>query len=161
MIELPHNPKGVHAVVQSYPVLDFITKALVGETQMYNLESGLVDAVTFGAPQKRKRYIIIGVQNNAEHQIVPQLPAPSFENECHFRTVHDAIYDLASYEPSTNVSDNPVQLLPVELAPDSLLAALRNSELLFNHVITSTTDVACSVTVYLAYCPTEAGTLLY
>lgn len=133
---------GVHALVRSYPVLEYIKRAVVGNNQLYNIEPGLVNAVNFGAPQKRERYIIIGVLNDKNHHILPQLPQPSIVKETEYRTVHEAIYDLVDYEPATDVNDHPKQFHPIHIEPGSLLELLRNSNTLYNHVITSTTEVA-------------------
>ncbi len=134
---------GVHAQVRSYPVLEYITKALV-ENNLYNIEPRLVNAVAFGAPQKRERYIILGVLNDEEHHIEPKLPNPVINDEGHYRTVHDAIADLADYEPGTDVNDPPIPLRPIEIEQGSLLETLRDrpDNQLYNHIITSTTEVA-------------------
>lgn len=133
---------GVHAQVRSYPVLEYIKRAVVGNNQLYNIEPGLVNAVNFGAPQKRERYIIIGVLNGENHHILPQLPQPRIIEENEYRTVHDAIYDLVNYEPGTDTNDPPKQFCPIHIEPGSLLESLHDSNILYNHVITSTSEVA-------------------
>ena len=51
--------KGIKAKIQSYSVLDYLTKMLGKE---YSFTNGVLNAADFGAPQKRIRFVFIGVK---------------------------------------------------------------------------------------------------
>ena len=70
-----------------------------------------------------------------------ELPEATFSSES-YRTVRDAIRDLEDIKPVYEVSDLPLQIPCTFLAPDSLAFSLRDTNVLYNHVITKSRETA-------------------
>lgn len=95
-------------------------------------------AANYGAPQKRMRFVVMGIKRNISTKVA--LPRGRFDED-EYRTVRDAIGDLAEVDTVTDLSaDNGTPLEKVELC--ELAKSLRDSEVLYNHIITKTTDTA-------------------
>lgn len=56
---------GITAVIKSYSVLEYITKMLGN----YTVNMGVLNAVDFGAPQKRNRFVFIGIKKKISKTI--------------------------------------------------------------------------------------------
>ncbi|WP_427179999.1 DNA cytosine methyltransferase [Paenibacillus sp. TC-CSREp1] len=132
---------GLIAHVTSMAVIDYIESILGASSTGYSISYGIMSAATFGAPQKRMRFVLIGVKKSINDEV--RLPiGPFFESN--YRTVRDAIEDLEEIETETEISNGNIG---VELS-DSLNSIselgkqLRNSKKLFNHVSTATTSEA-------------------
>ena len=125
--------------MQSYAVFDYIKGALGSEPNNYKIKAEVLNAADFGAPQKRMRFIIIGVKNREEQDF--DLPEATFSSDA-YRTVKDAISDLEDIKPVYEVTDPPLQIPSIYLAPESLAYSLRNTNDLHNHVITQSTKTA-------------------
>ena len=124
------------ARVYSYSVIDYITGVLKQSPYNYHMAPGILNAADFGAPQKRERYVIIGVKSgNAT------LPTGEYTKET-YRTVRDAIEDIENVPTTFDVSAPPKDLQAMHPAQGSLCNLLRDSIKLYNHVITETTDTA-------------------
>ena len=125
---------GITAVIQSYSVLEYITKMLGN----YTFNMGVLNALEFGAPQRRNRFVFIGIKKIAK---TIEMPIGTF-TEDNYRTVKDAIKDIENvqtvFEPS---EDNGVELTD-DFEPTSLTPFLRDSNRLYNHIITQTRAVA-------------------
>lgn len=129
------DDNGISAKLKSYAVFDYI-KAILNKD--YNFNSAVLCAANFGAPQKRNRFVLIGIKDK---NVEVKMPEPTFDAKS-YRTVKDAIGDLENVETKTSAAEDTGTLLP-EIKPDSPLAQqLRDSRLLFNHVVTKTTNVA-------------------
>lgn len=132
---------GLIAHVKSMSVLDYIMSILGAGRNGYSIDKGVVSAASFGVPQKRMRYVILGVKKDIADSI--ELPKGNVKEE-EFRTVHDAIWDLEKTMVSTDVSEGN-KGVPLEKAPDGTSAlglSLRDSDVLFNHISTETTELA-------------------
>lgn len=129
--------KGICAKISSFPVFEYVQKVLSAEPYCYDIKPGVLNAVDFGVPQKRERYIVIGAKNG--HKAV--LPKGNFV-EGEYRTVRDAIEDIEGVPTYFNVTTPPRLLEPIETEPGSLLSVLRDSDRLYNHIITETEDTA-------------------
>jgi len=82
---------GITAVIQSYSVLEYITKMLGN----YTFNMGVLNALEFGAPQRRNRFVFIGIKKKIAKTI--EMPIGTF-TEDNFRTVKDAIKDIEMYK---------------------------------------------------------------
>lgn len=133
------DQSGVHANVQSYAVLDYIKVVLGDEQNNYKFKSEVLNAASFGVPQKRMRFIMMGVKNRDDKDF--KLPEGTMQNQ-NFKTVRDAIGDLEDIEPVYEVTDPPLPISTMNLAPQSLAYILRNTNELYNHVITQSTGTA-------------------
>ncbi|MDD2299975.1 MAG: DNA cytosine methyltransferase [Fermentimonas sp.] len=136
-IDTEHS--GIYAYVKSYAVFDYIKGVLGSEPNNYKIKAEVLNAADFGAPQKRMRFIIIGVKNRGDRDIA--LPAAAFSIES-YRNVRDAIGDLEGIKPVYEVTDPPVPIPTLKLAPESLAYSLRTTNVLHNHVITQSTETA-------------------
>lgn len=130
---------GIYAHVKSYAVLDYIKKVLASEPHNYKISDRVLNAASFGVPQKRMRFIIMGAKNVADIDF--DLPEATFSEE-EYRTVRDAIGDLEDIEPAYEVKQVPYRIPRVDLAAGTLIYALRDTDILNNHVMTKSTPTA-------------------
>lgn len=130
---------GLYADIRSFAVHDYI-KAMLGEgDDGYGMNADVLCAADFGAPQKRMRYIMIGIKKNITNQV--KLPKGNF-TEGQYRTVRDAIADLEKVKPVFDI-ENDVGIPLEEPEEISVFAKkLRESDMLRNHIVTKTTEVA-------------------
>ena len=126
---------GITAIIQSYSVLEYITKMLGN----YTFNMGVLNAVEFGAPQRRNRFVFIGIKNTIAKTI--KMPAKTF-TEDNYRTVKDAIKDIESVQTVFLASEDSGIELKDDYEPTSLTPLLRDSNKLYNHIITQTRAVA-------------------
>lgn len=132
---------GLVAHVKSMSVLDYITSILGAGCNGYTIDKGVLSAATFGVPQKRMRYVVLGVKKDIADSI--DLPKGTIRDG-QFKTVHDAIWDLENIIITTNVAVGN-KGVPLEKAPDGTSALgllLRDSATLCNHISTETTELA-------------------
>lgn len=131
------------AHIKSMAILDYIEYILGVNGRGYSLVKGVLSATSFGAPQKRMRFVIIGMKHAKADKI--SLPVGEIE-EKNFRTVRDAIKDLEDIETGVNVADGARGLQIGVLQSDSNISELgrrlRNSSILYNHISTATTPEA-------------------
>lgn len=132
---------GLMAHVKSMPVLDYIISILGAGCNGYTIEKGVLSAATFGVPQKRMRYVVLGVKKSIADSI--KLPNGVIQDE-NFRTVHDAIWDIEEVVSTTDVNegDKGVQLGKAPEGISELGLSLRDSAILCNHISTETTELA-------------------
>lgn len=128
---------GVCALVRSYSVIEFIKKSLDDGHGPYEIKDGVVNAIDYGVPQYRERYIVIGSRIGP----VPDFPEKTVQPE-HYRTVRVAIEDIDSIPPSKDPDNATFPLVKKELQEGSFLAFVRDSDKLFNHFNTKTGKVA-------------------
>jgi DNA (cytosine-5)-methyltransferase 1 len=127
----------VVAVVKSYAVLDYIKGILENAPYNYKLEPRVLNAIDYGAPQRRERFIIVGVSSELKGEYVP--PAVEFPEDKH-RTVYDAISDLQSVPVSVEISSKPVELSD---CPElSALGKQLRGKILYNHIATDSRETA-------------------
>ena len=125
---------GIIAKVKSYAVKDYIFAIL---EEKYNLSESTLNALHYGAPQRRERFIIVGISRDLGHKF--EAPEATY-NEGNYRTVRDAISDLEAYEPSFSIS-SPCVEVSLRPNPSELEKELR-SRFLYNHITTETGEVA-------------------
>lgn len=90
------------AKVRSYSVIEYVNKILGDE---YKTNSGIVNALWFGVPQERKRFIMIGVRSDLAKEKVIQMPIDSGVRRI---TVGEAIGDLAEYQVDEDNTVHPL-----------------------------------------------------
>ena len=125
------------AVVKSYPVLDYIRAILENEPYNYTLSENTLNAIHYGAPQRRERFIIVGLKKemNAKY-FAPEIRF----TEGNYRTVHDAIADIQDVPPTTEVTGDYIEL---EAHPNATgLEKELRGRALYNHITTATRETA-------------------
>lgn len=95
----------VIAAVQSYAVFDYVDSVLSATPYNYDITAKVYNALDYGAPQKRERFIIVGTKKG----IVYDPPKPEFTSDT-FRTVRDAIADLQNVPATTEIDAPPIEL---------------------------------------------------
>lgn len=139
IVEKYSTEKELVAHVTAMAVIDYIEAILGAESNGYIINKGTLSAAAFGAPQKRMRFVMMGVKKSLSQSIA--LPKGTFE-EKDFRTVANAIEDIEDIETTTEVTDAAIQLPPAPKNISELGKQLRNSPILHNHVSTATTPQA-------------------
>ena len=131
---------GLLANIRSFAVFDYLKSILSSGEDGYAINSGVLCAADFGAPQKRNRFVIIGIKKSISDMVF--LPAGEIEDG-HYKTVHDAIFDLEDITPVYDLADDENGIeIEHKNHLSSLAQKLRDSNILKNHIITKTTDVA-------------------
>ncbi len=130
---------GISVIVKSYSVLDYIVKILGAKEYGYAFSKGVVNAVEFGAPQKRSRFILIGIKKSIAKKI--DMPIGTFEEDS-YRTVEDAIKDLENVPTIYEAINDKGMPLNNCYKSTVLTELLRDSDKLYNHLITKTREVA-------------------
>ena len=122
------------ASVKSCSVIKYI-KYIIKDKYVY--VDGELNAATFGVPQKRSRYILIGKNNQFKNEMKLQLPK-AIVSEDRYSTVFDAISDIEVYPPALNVSSPPIKLNKTTI--EDKLLNLKDSDFLYNHIITKSRE---------------------
>lgn len=132
---------GLIANVTSMAVIDYVEFILRAEDNGYVITKGVLSAATFGVPQKRMRFVIMGVKSDKTKEL--SLPKGTF-TETTYRTVKDAIKDIEDIEVAYEVAEgnNGINILKSVNGISDLGYQLRNSDTLYNHVSTATTATA-------------------
>ena len=134
--------KGLIANIRSYAVFDYLRAKLQGgdDDDGYAISADVLSATQFGAPQKRMRFIVMGIRKDITDEV--KLPEGKYKDGP-YRTVADAIQDLEDVEPYYNVSDDKNGIkLQAKTDLSDLAQTLRDSKILHNHIITKTTPTA-------------------
>lgn len=132
---------GLVAVIRSFAVFDYL-KAKLGAgsgPDGYTISADVLSAVSFGAPQKRMRFIVIGIRKDIACEV--KLPEGKYKNGP-YRTVAEAISDIEDVTPVFDVKSDVGIDLPHKEGLSELALSLRDSAVLKNHIITRTTEVA-------------------
>jgi len=129
---------GLMAHVTSMAVIDYIYSILSSDRNGYCISRGVLSAAEFGVPQKRMRFVVIGLKKTVTKKAT--LPNGVFA-ESEFRTVSDAISDLEEVQSITEVSEDKsgIELPPVPAWISELGRMLRDTASLKNHISTLTT----------------------
>ena len=126
--------------MRTYIVIDFIRNAL--KKLGYEINGKVLNAASFGVPQNRERFIMIGVKKGKAKTEI-ELPDELIRNPQDYVTVKQAISDLSKYEPTVGSMDEIQnrQYIPVINSFYRKLV-LNDSKEIFNHVCTETRDTA-------------------
>lgn len=132
--------KGLLVNIRSFAVFDYLECILTSSEYGYLIKSDILCAADFGVPQKRERFVVMGVNSDISDEVL--LPSGKIK-EGHYQTVRDAIFDLEDVVPIHDLaSDKEGVSLKHKDQLSPLAQQLRNSNILKNHIITKTTDVA-------------------
>lgn len=131
---------GILANIRSFAVFDYLKSILTSGEDGYAINSGVLCAADFGAPQKRNRFVVMGIKKSISDVVF--LPTRKIKDG-HYKTVHDAISDLEDVSPVYDLADDE-EGIPLDHKDQlsSMAQQLRDSDILRNHIITKTTDVA-------------------
>ncbi|MEM0142416.1 MAG: DNA cytosine methyltransferase [Candidatus Parvarchaeum sp.] len=128
----------LEAHVTSMLVIDYLRSILASPDSDYTVANGTLLAADFGAPQKRSRFIMMGVQKNiCSHIELPKATVLPDE----YNTIRDAISDLEDIPPLFLLSDPPIPLPFPLKGTSSVLKGLRDSRMLYNHLIANNTPI--------------------
>ena len=131
---------GIAAVIRAFAVYDYLEKVLQAPDNDYVLDKGVLCAADYGAPQKRMRFVVIGIKRSISPKVA--LPKGRFDAD-EYRTVRDAISDLEDVTPVFDLEDDKDGIrIERKENLNELASALRNAEVLRNHIVTKTTDIA-------------------
>lgn len=130
---------GISAIIKSYAVFDYLKAILGTEPNNYQISADILCAANFGVPQKRKRFVVMGIKRNITDQV--KLPEGSYVYG-NYHTVHDAIADLESITPVVDIADDTGIEADIPSEISDLGGILRDSKIIRNHIITKTTDTA-------------------
>lgn len=137
------DEKDVVAKVKSCAVYDYLTYVLGSSDGGYSINNGILAAVDFGIPQKRRRFVIIGVKKEYSEKV--DMPAPN--NRTVMTTVYDAISDLKNvpvyYSVEDDVSNGGSVIPKKNLEKITKLKSLRNKTgKVYNHIVPQTRETA-------------------
>lgn len=118
---------------------DYLEHILQSQDNGYVLNSKVLCAADYGVPQKRMRFVIVGIKKRISDKIA--LPNGSFDED-QYRTVRDAIEDLETVDPVYSLAEDKGTKLMKLNNMSELGCQLRNTDVLKNHIITKTTKTA-------------------
>lgn len=136
----------VVANVLSYNVVEYLEK--VFKHMGYKIKAQVVNSVNYLVPQKRERFMLLGVKNEYVSNLAVKFPAPLMGENNLVSTVRDAIADLENVEPEKNITSNGnPQLLEENLNTTSRLlnyyrSDLLESNMIYNHVNTESQETS-------------------
>ena len=139
VVDAYKQDSGITAEIRSFAVYDYLRGILESPENGYVIKSDVLCAANYGAPQKRMRFVVIGIKREISSNIA--LPRGSFDED-QYRTVRDAIADLEDVKPVYSLEDDVGTPLKQKLGLNKLASALRDTDILKNHIITRTTDTA-------------------
>ena len=130
---------GLFLELRSFAVLDYIIAMLGSGKEGYSINYDVLCAADFGAPQKRMRFLMVGIKKSITNCV--SLPKGQIKAD-KYRTVHDAIADLEDVEPFYDVKDDTGVSTNESINNSDLFNILHDSELVMNHIVTNTTEIA-------------------
>lgn len=139
VVEKYMDGKGIVACIRSYAVYDYLASILQSDDNGYFLNGKVLCAADYGAPQKRMRFVIVGVKKKISDKIA--LPIGSFDED-QYRTVRDAIEDLEDVTPVYSLEEDKGTNIGNVKEISVLGRQLRNTTVLKNHIVTKTTSIA-------------------
>lgn len=130
---------GMYIEVSSITVINYLKAKL---DEHYTIDYKVLNAVGFGVPQARERFIAIGINNGIveETGVTPSFPDYTFELGS-YRSVADAIQDLEDVPTQYEISELPVKVVST-IDNKSPLKQLKNSKVIYNHIITRTREIS-------------------
>lgn len=139
VVERYTSKRGIIAEIYSYAVYDYLESILQSQDNGYVLNSKVLCAADYGAPQRRMRFIVVGVKKDVSEKVA--LPNGKFDED-QYRTVKDAIVDLEKVKPVYSLDEDKGTKLKRFSDISDLGRQLRDTDVLKNHIVTKTTDAA-------------------
>ncbi|MEG0670722.1 DNA cytosine methyltransferase [Clostridium sp.] len=130
--------------MKTYIVIEYIKASFT--CLGYKIKGSVLNAASFGTPQCRERYILVGVKETIQGDKDIELPQPIIDNEINYITVKEAISDLEKYEPSVGSMDERIHKTykPKTTSFYRELVVTNDDNYIYNHVCTDSRDVAKS-----------------
>lgn len=131
----------ISAELRSFAVLDYIKNILESDDNGYAIDDDVLCAASFGVPQKRMRYVIMGIKKNISE--AAELPKGCVSPN-KYATVEDAMLDISMVPTIVDASKDkgiPLEDIP-RIKLSKLAHKLRDSDILYNHIITATRETA-------------------
>lgn len=127
--------------METYIVIDFIKDSF--KHLGYNFKGDVLNAASYGVPQARERYILIGVKRELYKEDI-ELPKPIIENPQNYITVREAFKDLGSIEPTVEGMDETQKRkhCPSINSYYRKLVMIEKYRDVHNHVCTATGEIA-------------------
>lgn len=135
-IENEEEKLTVKIQVKSYNVVNYLKR--VFKHYGYELSSRVLDASEFGVPQRRKRFMMLGVRGSSQPIELPKKLTDKIY------TVKDAIKDLEEIKPHHELESYSSSNYENHLIKNDLIKYYRKNiddTLLFNHVNTKSTEL--------------------
>lgn len=140
VIDNTSTENGIIVSIRTFAVYEYLEKILKSDDYKYTLKSDILCAADYGAPQKRMRFVIVGVKKSISDEVT--LPTARFTPD-RYNTVREAIEDLEKVQPIDDITMD--QGIPVKSpTAKTPLSKLRDSNVLWNHIVTKTTPTALS-----------------
>lgn len=139
IVEKYTTEKGLAAEIYSFAVFDYLKAILTAEQNNYVIASKVLCAADYGAPQKRMRFVVVGIKRDISETIA--LPS-GYIKEANYAKVTDAISDLENVPVFYDISEDRGIPLNDDPVASILGQSLRDSKMLYNHVTTRTTETA-------------------
>lgn len=131
----------IRVKMETYIVIDFIEESF--RYLGYEFKGDVLNAASYGVPQTRERYILIGIKRELLTGEI-ELPKPIIDNPINYITVKEAIEDLEEIEPTVGGMDETQKRLdcPVIDSYFRKLVMIENYRDVHNHVCTATRKTA-------------------
>ena len=127
--------------LHTYIVIDYLHKAF--KKLGYKIRGEVLNAAKYGVPQTRERYVLIGVYS-PNRNVEISMPEPVINSPQKYITVHEAIKDLESIEPTDGAMDEKQRRvnLPIINSYFRKLVMKENYREIYNHVCTATRELS-------------------
>lgn len=131
----------IRVKMETYIVIDFIKESF--RYLEYDFKGDVLNAASYGVPQTRERYILIGIKRELSAGEI-ELPKPIIDDPMNYITVKDAIKDLEKIEPTVEGMDETQKRkkCPAINSYFRKLVMIENYRDVHNHVCTATRKTA-------------------
>ena len=131
----------IRVKMETYIVIDFIKESF--KYLGYEYADDVLNAASYGVPQTRERYILIGIKRELCKEKF-KLPKPIIKDPNDYIRVKEAIKDLQSIEPTTGGMDETQKRknCPVINSYFREMVMVENYRDVHNHVCTATRETA-------------------
>jgi len=133
------NHKGVNMFLQAYPINSYIEIMLSRE---YSIGKNIVNSAVYGTPQKRNRFVMIGVRHDVTCSSEVSISNIGLLKEDEFFTVKNAIADLDEHETFKEITIADQFILKQPMPDNPLGKYLQDSTKVYNHVNTNSRNKA-------------------